>query len=269
MPRHVVIHKEIGETPLQALERYRAMSPALLSVSMTYAGRLDPMASGALLILIGDECKKKDSYLALDKEYEFEILLGCESDTGDILGLAERVEVKQSIDEKSIRTALAGLVGTLTLPYPAFSSKTVGGKPLFQHVLEDTLGGHELPEKTVRIHQLTFLGLREIESQTLCAEIEQRLSALVPDEASDNPYKDFRKPAVLARWREILASESTFQIARCRAIVSSGTYIRSLAPHIAKLLGTQGLAYSIHRTEVGRYVHIGGWGFWLRRYGRG
>jgi len=46
-------------------------------------------------------------------------------------------------------------------------------------------------------------------------------------------------------------------------VVSSGTYIRSLAPEIARRVGTVGLAYSIHRTEIGRYL---GFGFWLKRY---
>ena len=53
---------------------------------MTYAGRLDPMASGVLLVLAGEETKNKDKYLGLDKEYDFEILFGFATDTYDILG---------------------------------------------------------------------------------------------------------------------------------------------------------------------------------------
>ena len=39
-----------------------------------YCGRLDPMARGLVLLLVGDECKKMDDYLSTIKEYEFEIL---------------------------------------------------------------------------------------------------------------------------------------------------------------------------------------------------
>ena len=48
------------------------------------------MASGKLLILIGDECKNQKKYFGLDKEYEFEVLFGVESDTGDVLGLISK-----------------------------------------------------------------------------------------------------------------------------------------------------------------------------------
>ena len=65
------IYKNLGETPLQALERFRAkmvkngmadsaIKSAWQKAPMTYAGRLDPLAEGELLILIGDECKNKD-----------------------------------------------------------------------------------------------------------------------------------------------------------------------------------------------------------------
>lgn len=73
-----VIYKNIGETPLEALERFRADHVEYKNEPMTYAGRLDPMASGKLIILIGEECKNKDEYLKLDKEYEVDILLGAD-----------------------------------------------------------------------------------------------------------------------------------------------------------------------------------------------
>ena len=53
-------------------------------------GRLDPLAEGVLLILIGDECKNKEKYLGLDKEYEVAIIFGISTDTGDALGLATK-----------------------------------------------------------------------------------------------------------------------------------------------------------------------------------
>ena len=114
----VIIHKNLGETPLEALERFRleqikksdnnliSNSTKLDSVTdnsinwkkipMTYAGRLDPVAEGELLILIGEECKNKEKYLGLDKEYEVEILLGLTTDTYDILGLVTNISQYRS-----------------------------------------------------------------------------------------------------------------------------------------------------------------------------
>ena len=86
MERYVVLEKEIGETPLSTAEQFRVTRPDLIGIPLSYAGRLDPMASGKLLILLGEECKKQTEYHDLDKEYEFSVLFGIGSDTGDVLG---------------------------------------------------------------------------------------------------------------------------------------------------------------------------------------
>ena len=82
----MILEKEIGETPLSCTERWRTSRPDLIGVPLSYAGRLDPMASGKLLILIGEECKQQATYHGLDKEYEFSILFDVSSDSQDVLG---------------------------------------------------------------------------------------------------------------------------------------------------------------------------------------
>jgi tRNA U55 pseudouridine synthase TruB len=86
MEKYIMLDKAVGETPLSCAEEYRALHPELAGVSMAYAGRLDPMASGKLLVLLGEECKNQTSYHGLDKEYEFSVLLGIGSDSHDVLG---------------------------------------------------------------------------------------------------------------------------------------------------------------------------------------
>lgn len=87
MEPYVVLYKKVGQTPLHVLEAYKNEHPELANVPMAYAGRLDPMAEGKLLVLQGDECKVQEKYHSLDKEYEFEVLFGVSSDTADVLGL--------------------------------------------------------------------------------------------------------------------------------------------------------------------------------------
>ncbi len=90
MKRYVVLEKFVGQTPLECAEAWRAEHPQYADVPLAYAGRLDPMASGKLLILIGEECKQQARYHGLDKRYEFQVLCGFSSDSGDVLGLAKR-----------------------------------------------------------------------------------------------------------------------------------------------------------------------------------
>ena len=81
------IHKPLGISPLDTIKTLKENHPELKGEKMTYAGRLDPMAEGVLLILAGKTVYEKEKYLKLDKEYEGEILFGFETDTYDILGL--------------------------------------------------------------------------------------------------------------------------------------------------------------------------------------
>ncbi len=242
MPSYVVIEKVVGETPLQALGRFRATDGKFAGVPMTYAGRLDPMASGQLLILICDECARREKYYSLDKTYEFEVLLGVESDTGDVLGLASDA-TSFSANDTDWERVVASLVGSHHLPYPVFSSRTVDGIPLFEHAHRDA---HvERPVREMRVMRASYQGVREIASDALLHEIEEKLDRVCVPESND-----FRIERIVPRWREALAQEAVFTILSITADVASGTYIRALSPYLAKQLGTKGLAYSIHRTAI-------------------
>lgn len=268
MRRHITLWKSVGATPLETVEEWRRLQPDLMDIPLTYAGRLDPMADGKLLVLIGDECKRQDVYSALDKEYEVEVLFGCASDTGDILGLAERAPAAAKPDERQIRRALRRQRGTKRLPYPAFSSKTVGGVPLFMHALQGTLDTLQIPTHNETIYQASLVSVRDVDAVSLLFDIESRIARVTYD---PDPRKsmgaDFRRADIRARWRDALASFApTYRIARIRVTAASGTYMRSLAARLGEDLETRALAFSITRTRIGRYQHLGPWGFWRTSY---
>ena len=51
-----------------------------------HAGTLDPIATGVLVILIGEATKKSDSLLSEDKSYTVTLRLGAATDTADASG---------------------------------------------------------------------------------------------------------------------------------------------------------------------------------------
>lgn len=115
MERYAVLEKTVGETPLSCAERWRSAAGVAASVPLAYAGRLDPMASGKLLILIGDECKNQTNYHGLDKAYDFSVLLGIGSDTHDVLGRLYTDTNSPSLqDEPTSSGALRGASPSLT-----------------------------------------------------------------------------------------------------------------------------------------------------------
>ena len=103
----ITLHKEQGETPLECIERWRAEHKEYLGIALSYLGRLDPMAEGVLLVAVGEENKNREAYLGLDKEYEFEVLFGFETDTYDLLGVVVRQGSSKLFESpKSARCAI-------------------------------------------------------------------------------------------------------------------------------------------------------------------
>ncbi len=210
----ITVYKNLGETPLQCLERYRLEAGIEAGVPMTYAGRLDPMAEGDLIILVGEECKGKDKFLPMKKEYEVEFLLGIETDTYDLLGIFQKEsEVSEIVIKK----------GKLIQPYPPFSSKTFSG------------GKKETKE--VEIFDYRTLDKRTISKEELHNQIKTRV-ALVKGE--------FRQKEILTAWEVYFdqTKKTEYTLIKAWIFASSGTYMRSIAHR------NHSLAYSIKRTTI-------------------
>jgi len=271
MKRYVVRNKPVGATPLQCMEDWRAAQPpAYANVPLTYAGRLDPLASGTLLILIGEECKKKDQYLALDKAYSFSVLLGVSSDSGDVLGLTDTT-VPTTLPATKLQIAARQCVGDITLPYPIFSSKTVVGKPLHTWAMEGRLSEITIPTKSSTVYYLRHAGTDTLSATDIHAHVHAKINTILPvTELRKALGNDFRRTDVLAGWDTWLERNlnTTWQIAHFTCIASSGTYMRTLASEIATQCNTRGLAWSIERTTIGTYQTLPfiKTGFWRGRY---
>lgn len=264
MPPYVVLNKRVGETPLSCLEAYRAQRPELAGVPLTYAGRLDPMASGSLLVLIGDECKRQADYHELDKAYEVEALIGVASDSSDVLGIVQEHTCESA--DTDWQALASSLVGDITLPYPVYSAKTVAGVPLHTWAVTERLAEITIPERTSTIHKLTVLNTTTISREALYARAVAKI-ALLPTVTDERKAlgNDFRRPAVLASWQEFCsagAATDQFTLVRFLCICSSGTYMRTLTYVLSKKAGSRGLAFSIHRTEIGTYKN----GVWQQRF---
>ena len=269
MPKYVVLEKRVGQTPLQVVDAFKDQNPDLADLPMAYAGRLDPMASGKLLVLIGEECKKQKEYHNLDKEYEFEVLFGTSSDTADVLGLV-KTSNETKVTKTELKKVLKSLLGPLALRYPQFSSKTVKGKPLHMWTLEGRLEEIEHPVAYTMIYNLQLLDLRSEKAEAIYKKALENINSLpTVTEKSKELGRDFRRTDVRAAWEEWLKENKgkQVQIAILRSVASSGTYMRSLAEEIGRRMHTSALAYSIHRTKIGRYVPLPfGLGFWLKKY---
>lgn len=101
---------------------------------MGHAGTLDPLASGLMLIGVGDGTKKLKDLIGLPKTYIADVLIGEKRSTGDMEGTIVESRKVGGIKEKEVRNALQSMVGVLRLEVPVYSAVRAGGKQLYKEV---------------------------------------------------------------------------------------------------------------------------------------
>ena len=119
-----LINKPRGRSSFSIVAQVRRLSGIK---KVGHAGTLDPEAEGLLIVMVGkDFTKKSDSYLKLDKSYEFEVKFGETSTTGDEQG--EKLKVggnKPTTDQ--IELALGDFFGEIEQMPPQYSAIKVNG----------------------------------------------------------------------------------------------------------------------------------------------
>ena len=238
----ILVNKNVGETPLELVERVRRERPELATEKLSYAGRLDPMAEGEMLILVGEENKDREKFLGLDKEYIATFLVGVKTDTGDALGLIEDLTEETKSFESSqqdIANKLLALREIKQQKYPWFSGQTVDGVKLFDHFKAGrTDADLERPVLNVEIKGVELLNISTEKTEEIRKYIFDAIGKV---------RGDFRQKEILVRWDEFFGrAPNEIQVFEVRFLVSSGTYIRALTENF----GFRTTLLKLKRTQI-------------------
>jgi tRNA pseudouridine(55) synthase len=220
---------------------------------MTYAGRLDPLATGALIILIGEECLQKKTYLGFDKEYLAQFACGIATDTGDIFGLITKVST-EVVNGKDLALSNAHLLHVEQVcraiteqQYPLFSSKKVQGKQLFEHGLEGNTTV-DRPYRAVTIHSCNLA----LGKQITVHDVYDHVCS-----AAQELGNGFRADQIVTDWSALIKDGvkggATLPTITMNCKVSSGTYIRVFSDTLAQEFEQPWLMTSLHRERIGEY----------------
>lgn len=247
-----IVNKKCGQTPLSCIKELKNKDHELVNQPMTYAGRLDPLAEGVLIILVGDECLKKDEYLKLPKEYEVEILFGFATDTYDVMGLVTSKEAEVGPLTgfggwtSAISKIIPNFIGKIKQNYPPYSSRPVKGKPLFQWAREGRLSEIEIPSHDVFIEKIEIMKENFIDGKKLLEKIKNDIAKV---------NGNFRQEEILYLWNNILKDKKKekYKIIKLKISCGSGVYMRGIVNDLGKDLGIPALALNIIRTKVGEY----------------
>jgi tRNA pseudouridine55 synthase len=232
-------HESLGVQGLKGLDG------TVRRLKVGHTGTLDSMASGLLILLVGEATKRQADFTRLPKEYVGEFILGVESDTYSADGrlkffagqgaehavplLLERLA---TIKRTQIEEVFNKFQGEQEQTVPPFSAVQVGGERLHK-LARKGRPLPKLPRRKIKIESLELLDFQSV------GKLAGQARPLHGTTQLKNPdLKDLLDIAPRIRFR---------------TCVSSGTYVRSLVVDIGRELGTGAVLTQLTRTEIGPY----------------
>ncbi len=144
----LLLNKPAGLTSHDVVARTRRI---LQTKSVGHSGTLDPMASGLMVLLIGEATKLSQYILERNKAYRVRAQLGTRTDTLDMTGTVLKTSTDIPSKEKVHSEAL-GLAGDFEWPIPIFSAAKVEGRKLYEYARAGE--AVEIPKKVMSFFDL-------------------------------------------------------------------------------------------------------------------
>lgn len=146
----LIVDKPAGCTSHDVVQRVRK---ALRQRSVGHAGTLDPLATGVLVVAVGEGTKLVSHLQSDDKRYQVTIALGAETDSHDADGEVTETADVPPLDAAMVEQALQPFIGCHPQEAPKLSAIKVGGTPLHRRMRrgEDV----EAPVREVDLYEAT------------------------------------------------------------------------------------------------------------------
>jgi tRNA pseudouridine55 synthase len=119
-----------------------------------HTGTLDPLASGVLVLCIGQALKISEMLIDHDKEYIAGITLGIETDTLDMEGNILSTK-NVDIEKKKIIDVVNSFKGSYMQEVPKYSAVKVNGRKLYEYARNNI--EVILPSKMVSIYEIDII----------------------------------------------------------------------------------------------------------------
>lgn len=237
----LIVNKPFGAEGTQIANTYKKLYN---KKKVVICGKLDPMASGELLLLFDNECKMMNNYLEKYKVYKWKIVWGLRTDTSDTLGLiTDTIDI--TIDEDKIIEELQQFVSNqshqIFHKYSAICLTNKDGerKPLWRWTKENRLDEIIIPKKAVDVKYIKMLNTEVVEDIELKKYILSNLEKI---------SGDFRQEEIKEMWKKF--KKKKIFISEFEGHVSSGYYIRQFVEDFGKHLGYLGMALDITRVKI-------------------
>jgi len=163
----VLINKPAGITSHDVVSMVRRI---FKMKRVGHAGTLDPMATGLLVILVGNSTKLSDKFVAFDKTYRATLKLGLKTSSADIMGKTLLERPFDGIDRAAIEKVFKQFTGEIQQLPPMVSAVKYKGERLYK-IARQGIEVERTP-RLVRIDELKILDYRlpEVEFLMSCSK---------------------------------------------------------------------------------------------------
>lgn len=201
-----------------------------------HAGTLDPLATGLLVLCVGDFTKRIDEFQAMPKEYTGTITFGATRPSYDLEKAVDATFPTAHITNALLEKIRPQFVGDIQQIPPVFSAVKVDGRRMYKNAR--TGEEVDMPHRTVHIDLLELGALHA-----------------VPPNEHDGPIVASAKGAPIMLHPEYADGiQCDFKV-QC----SKGTYIRSLAHDLGQAAGSGAYLSALRRTATGGFSVEGAW----------
>jgi tRNA pseudouridine55 synthase len=147
----LLVDKAAGMTSHDVVAKMRKL---LGQKRIGHTGTLDPIATGLMILVLGEATKLSDYLVAEDKAYTAEIRFGVRTDTLDRTG--QVLETKPvNLSREYLESVIADLCGEFDWPVPLYSAAKVEGRALYELARKNV--AVEPPVKTMAFWDVKLL----------------------------------------------------------------------------------------------------------------
>lgn len=147
----LIVNKPSGITSRDVVN---IVGKTLNTKKVGHTGTLDPMATGVLVLCLGNALKVCELITANDKEYIAKVILGIETETLDTTSPIINTK-KTNITKEEIEKVLNSFKGSYLQEVPKYSAVKINGKKLYEYAREGK--EIELPKKMVTIYDIQLV----------------------------------------------------------------------------------------------------------------
>lgn len=236
----LLIDKPLGWTSFDVVNKIRYLLSRRVGVKklkIGHAGTLDPLATGLLILCVGDYTKRIEEFQGMAKEYTGTFTFGATTPSFDLEKAVDATFPTGHIDDPLLQSVKTRFEGDILQIPPVFSAVKVDGKRLYKNAR--TGEEVELPERPVRIDAIEIGPLHPVPppagtGQPLIIS-KKGASIYLHPEYADGVQADFR------------------------VVCGKGTYIRSLANDVGAAADSGAYLASLRRTRTGGFSVDDAW----------